>query len=138
MVQLQRPSRFLAGETRKADGTFVLLKFGLSAALNVASGIRRRVMRELIGKIPTKDPNITEVVYLAEIVRCLDCQQTVPMGIEVVTIKKTEESKEVIRHVFYCRGHGFDYETRAQSLPIRSHGQPEPLLRFNNPAWGTI
>ena len=38
-------------------------------------------MRELIGKIPTKDPNITEVVYLTEIVRCLDCQQNVPMGI---------------------------------------------------------
>ena len=46
-------------------------------------------MRELIGKIPTKDPNITEVVYLSEIVRCLECEQTVPMGIEVVTVKKT-------------------------------------------------
>jgi hypothetical protein len=40
-------------------------------------------MRELIKKIPTKDPNITEVVYLSEIVRCLECEQTVPMGIEV-------------------------------------------------------
>ena len=44
-------------------------------------------MRELIGKVPTKDPNITEVVYLSEIVRCLECEQTVPMGIEVVTVK---------------------------------------------------
>jgi hypothetical protein len=44
-------------------------------------------MRELIKKIPTKDPNITEVVYLSEIVRCLECEQTVPMGIEVVTVK---------------------------------------------------
>src|SRR6185436_18491088 len=52
------------------------------------SRVRRRAMRELIGKIPTKDPNITEVVYLAEIVLCLECQQTVPMGIEVVTVKK--------------------------------------------------
>jgi hypothetical protein len=33
-------------------------------------------MRELIGKIPTKDPNVTEVVYLAEMVRCLDCEQS--------------------------------------------------------------
>ena len=32
-------------------------------------------MRELMGKIPTKDPNITEVVYLSEIVRCLGCQR---------------------------------------------------------------
>jgi hypothetical protein len=48
-------------------------------------------MRELIGKIPTKDPNITEVFYLSEIVRCLECEQPVPMGIEVVTVKKPEE-----------------------------------------------
>ena len=72
--------------------------------------------RELIGKIPTRDPNITEVVYLAEIVLCLECQQTVPMGIEVVTVKKSGKSKQVVRQVCYCRGHGFDYETKAQSL----------------------
>ena len=96
-------------------------------------------MRELIGKIPTKDPNITEVVYLAEIVLCLECQQTVPVGIEVVTVKKSGKSKQVVRHVCYCRGHGFDYETKAQSLPIRPHVRSEtPLLRFSNPAWGRI
>jgi len=95
-------------------------------------------MRELIGKIPTKDPNITDVVYLAEMVRCLECEQTVPVGIEVVTVKKTEESKQVVRHVCYCRGHGFDYETRAQSPPIRRHAQSETLLHFNDPAWGMI
>jgi len=78
-------------------------------------------MRELIGKIPTKDPNITEVVYLSEIVRCRECQKTVPMGIEVVTVKKNGESKEVLRSVCYCRIHGLDYETKAQSLPIRPH-----------------
>jgi hypothetical protein len=94
-------------------------------------------MRELIGKIPTKDPNITEVVYLTEIVRCLDCQQTVPMGIEVVTVKKSEKSKEVVRHVCYCRAHGLDYETKAQSLPIRPCPKSEaPLPRFNNASWG--
>jgi hypothetical protein len=52
-------------------------------------------MRELIGKIPTKDPNVTEVVYLAEMVRCLDCEQTVPVGIEVVTVKKTENPRRL-------------------------------------------
>jgi hypothetical protein len=56
--------------------------------------MRRQVMRELIGKIPTKDPNVTEVVYLAEMVRCLDCEQTVPVGIEVVTVKKKRKIQE--------------------------------------------
>jgi hypothetical protein len=45
-------------------------------------------MRELIGKIPTKNFSITEVVYLSEMVRCLECRQTMPMGIEIVTVKK--------------------------------------------------
>ena len=94
-------------------------------------------MRELIGKIPTKDSNISEKVYLSEMIRCLECQQTVPIGIEVVTVKKSGKSTKVLRHVCYCRGHGFDYETKAQSLPIRPHAQPETsLFRFNNPAWG--
>jgi hypothetical protein len=86
-------------------------------------------MRELIGKIPTKDPNITEVVYRTEIVRCLACQQTVPMGIEVVTVQKSGEARKVLRHVCYCRGHGFDYETKAQSLPIRPHAQSQTSFR---------
>ena len=90
-------------------------------------------MRELIGKIPTKTP-ISAKVYLSEMIRCLECQQTVPIGIEVVTVKKSGESKKVLRHVCYCRGHGFDYETKAQSL---CPAQPETsLFRFNNPAWG--
>jgi hypothetical protein len=93
-------------------------------------------MRELIRKIPTKDPNITEVIYLAEMVRCLECEQTVPVGIEVVTVKKNGKSKEAVRHVSYCRGHGFDYETKAQSLPFRLHPRSETLFRFNNPIWG--
>jgi hypothetical protein len=94
-------------------------------------------MRELVGKIPTKDPNITEVVYLSEIVRCLECQRTVPVGIEVVTVERNnDDSKKAIRRVCYCRGHGFGYETKAQSLPIRPHAQSEmPVLRVDNPAW---
>jgi hypothetical protein len=96
-------------------------------------------MRELIGKIPTKDPNITEAIYLTEIVRCLECQQTVPMGIEVVTVKKSGKSREVVRHVCYCRGHGFDYETKAQSLPIRPRAQSgTSLLHSDSPAWGMV
>jgi hypothetical protein len=92
-------------------------------------------MRELVGKIPTKDPNITEVVFLSEIVRCLECQRTVPVGIEVVTVERNDDSKKVIRRLCYCRGHGFGYETKAQSLPIRPHVQPEmTVLRGNNPA----
>ena len=78
-------------------------------------------MRELIGKIPNKNPNITEVVYRAEIVQCLTCQQTVPVGIEVVTVERNDEAKKVIRRVCYCRGHGLGFETKAQSLPIRPH-----------------
>jgi hypothetical protein len=96
-------------------------------------------MRELIGKIQSKDPSISEKVYFSEMVRCLECQQTVPVGIEVITVKKDGESKKVLRHVCYCRGHGLDYETKAQSLPIRPHVKSEtPLMRFNNPSWGGI
>jgi len=81
-------------------------------------------MRELMGKIPTKDPNVSEEVYLSEIVRCRECERTVPMGIEVLTVKKGGESKEILRHEYYCRAHGLDYEMRVQSLPIRPHAQP--------------
>jgi hypothetical protein len=94
-------------------------------------------MRELLGKIPTKDPRITEVVYLSELVRCLECQKTAPMGIEVVTVKKDGDSKKVLRSVRYCRSHGYDYETKLQSLPMHPHAQSETWLRFNNGDWGT-
>jgi hypothetical protein len=52
-------------------------------------------MRELIGKIPTKDPNVTEVVYLAEMVRCLDCEQTVPWVSRWSRSKKTENPRRL-------------------------------------------
>ena len=97
-------------------------------------------MRELIGKIPTKDPNITEIVYRAELVRCLECQQTVPVGIEVVTVNKSGDAKKILRHVCYCRSHGFDYETKAQSLPMQAPPQSRlsSFLRSGNPAGGRI
>jgi hypothetical protein len=47
----------------------------------------------------------------------------VPIGIEVVTVQKNGDSKKVLRHVCYCRGHGFDYETKAHDRPIRPHAQ---------------
>ena len=78
-------------------------------------------MRELIGRIPTKDPGVTEDVYLSELVRCRECERTVPVGIEVVTVRKDRKSRDVLHHVYYCRAHGLDYETRAQSVPIRPH-----------------
>ena len=97
-------------------------------------------MRELIGKIATKDPAFTEVVYLTELARCVQCQQTVPIGIEVVTVKKTGDTRNAIRHVCYCRPHGFDYEEKAKARPIHPHAhQPELKSRhYNNPIWGAI
>jgi hypothetical protein len=77
-------------------------------------------MRELLGKIPTRDPNITQNVYSSETVRCQECKKTVPVGIEVVTINKVGESKKVLKHEYYCRAHAFDahgvdYESKMRS-----------------------
>ena len=81
-------------------------------------------MRELIGKVPTKEPNVIQEVYLSEIIRCRECQRTVPMGIEVLTVKKAGgESREVLKHEYYCRAHGLDYEAKVQSLPIQPHAR---------------
>jgi len=80
-------------------------------------------MRELIGKIRTKDPGVTEEVYFSELIRCQECEKTVPIGIEVITVKRDKEFRKVLKHGYYCRGHGLDYETRLQSLPIRSRAQ---------------
>ena len=84
-------------------------------------------MRELLGKIPTKDPDVIQEIYLSETVYCRECttMAAVPVGIEVVTVKKGgaskkgEASKKVLRHEYYCRAHGFVYEIRVQGLPIR-------------------
>ena len=76
-------------------------------------------MRELIGKIPSKDPNVTDEVYLCETVRCQLCGRTVPIGIEVITAKKDGRFKKILYHGYYCRADGLDYETRAQSVQIK-------------------
>lgn len=65
-------------------------------------------MRELMGKIPTKDPDVSQNVYLSETVRCQQCNKTVPVGIEVIMIKTTGDDKKVLKHDYYCRAHAFD------------------------------
>ena len=78
-------------------------------------------MRELLGKIPTKDPDVIQEIYLSETVYCRECttMAAVPVGIEGVTVKTGKTSKKVLRHEYYCRAHGFVYEIRVQGLPIR-------------------
>ena len=70
-------------------------------------------MRQLIGKIPIKYRNVTEEIYFSEYVRCQNCQVTVPVGIEVVTVRKEGQSKKILKHCWYCRAHGADYAIRA-------------------------
>jgi len=82
-------------------------------------------MRELIGKIRTKDPSVTEEVYFSELIRCQECEKTVPIGIEVITVRRDKESRKVLKHGYFCRAHGVDYETTLQSLPIRSHARQQ-------------
>lgn len=69
-------------------------------------------MRQLLGKISIKNSDVAQV-YLSENVRCQNCQTTVPMGIEVVTVRIEGKFKKVIKHGWYCRAHGADYSTRA-------------------------
>jgi hypothetical protein len=70
-------------------------------------------MRQLIGKIPIKYRDLTEEVYFCEDVRCQDCQHAVPLGIEVVTVRKEGETRKVVKHGWYCRAHGADFVLRA-------------------------
>jgi hypothetical protein len=51
-------------------------------------------MRQLIGKIWTKEPNVIEEAYFTELIRCRECQKSVPMGIEVVRVKRDGKSKK--------------------------------------------
>jgi hypothetical protein len=81
-------------------------------------------MRELMGKLRTKDLNVTQNVYRSETIRCQQCQRTTPVGIEVVTVKIEGKSKKVLKHEYYCRehafdAHGVDYEERVQKSAIR-------------------
>jgi hypothetical protein len=92
-------------------------------------------VRDLIGKIRTKDPNVSTRVYLSEIVRCCECQKTVPLGIEVITLKKDGESKKVLEHRCYCRDHGLEYEEKAQSQPIQFAEQDSDQEIYLDDPW---
>ena len=70
-------------------------------------------MRLLIGKIRDKR-EIVEEVFFSEQVRCHECQRTVPMGIEVVTVQRETEPRKVLRRACYCRAHGTEFLSRAQ------------------------
>jgi hypothetical protein len=79
-------------------------------------------MRELIGIIPTDDPNVTEEVYLSNDrpVTCLRRHpKQVPLGeksIEVESVEKVGEFKKVRLRRCYCREHGAEFETRARGV----------------------
>ena len=88
-------------------------------------------MRELIGKVPTHDPRVTQNIYRSESVRCQKCLRTVAMGIEVVTVKTEGQFQKVLRHEYYCRAdafdsHGMDYETSILNRPIHKPGFSAP------------
>lgn len=70
-------------------------------------------MRQLIGKITIKSRSVIEEVYFSELVYCQECQKTVPIGIEVVAVKKDGDAKKVVKHAYYCRAHGAEYQVRA-------------------------
>ena len=63
-------------------------------------------MRQLIEKLTSKSRGVTDEVYLSENIRCQECQRTVPVGIEVITVQKANEKRKVIKHRYYCRAHG--------------------------------
>jgi len=95
-------------------------------------------VRELLGKIPTHDPSVTQNVYLSETIRCQKCEKTAPVGIEVVTVKTEGDRKTVLKHEYYCRAdafdsHGVDYETLLQNRQIKRAGS---VPRELHPQWG--
>jgi hypothetical protein len=98
---------------KKTTRSFLGELYGFSSAIAGAL-VRRRIMRQLIGRIPIQARNVIEEVYFSEHVRCQKCQITVPVGIEVVTITKQGKTKMVVKHAWYCRAHGSKYATRVQ------------------------
>ena len=74
----------------------------------------RKTMRQFIGKLPTKERGVVDEVYIAEQVRCRDCQKSSPMGIEVVTVQKEGKKKTILKRAFFCRVHGAEYQSRVQ------------------------
>ena len=68
-------------------------------------------MRELIGKI--KQRGVIQEVYRSEHVMCRECQRTVPMGIEVITVQFDGITRKVLKHACYCQPHGLEYRAQA-------------------------
>ena len=70
-------------------------------------------MRELISTKMTSEPGVIKSVYRSELVYCTECKKTVPIGIEVVTIRKDADTQKVLKRQFLCRVHGVEYESMA-------------------------
>ena len=68
-------------------------------------------MRELIGKI--KQRGLVQEVYRSELVMCRECQRTVPMGIEVITVQFEGSTRKVLKHAYFCQAHGLEYRAQA-------------------------
>ena len=100
------------GTRRGADNAIIANEPGM---LGLMRTIQRRSepMRQLIGKIPIRGQKVIEEVYLSEQIRCRECQKTVPIGVEVVTVQKDGQTKKVLKRTWYCRSHAGDYESRA-------------------------
>jgi hypothetical protein len=71
-------------------------------------------MGQLIGKIRDKR-NVIQEVFFSEQVCCRECQRTVPVGVEVIEIEKDTQPRKVAKRVCYCRSHGSEFVTKAQS-----------------------
>jgi hypothetical protein len=91
------------------------LQTSVSWHIEVIHAWETQAMHQLIGKIPIKHRGVIEEVYLAEHVQCGECQRTVPVGIEVITVRLEGKSKKVLKHAWYCRAHGLEYQARAES-----------------------
>jgi hypothetical protein len=50
----------------------------------------------------------------------------VPFGIEVITTKKDDETKKVLKHEYYCSTHALYYEAKFQSRSFHRDTQPKP------------
>ena len=82
-------------------------------------------MRELIGTKRTGDPDVTISVYRSDLVYCRDCRKTVPVGIEVITTRKDQDAKTVLKHEYYCRVHGMEYESMTHRQVLDRGSKPK-------------
>jgi hypothetical protein len=82
-------------------------------------------MRELIGTKRTSDPSVTTSVYRSDLVYCCECKKTVPVGIEVITTRKGQSSRTVLKRQSYCRVHGIEYESMIFRQPLNPDTKPK-------------